>query len=428
MSKTDNKTQIEETFATKLGIEMVSLRHVEQMIELYAGTKIVVAMVGLSGIGKTATPKKIAAQRNGGKGVPYVQVHAPTATQEGFYIPTTAQDTKEYFDQRIPRTFEPLMKWADMVNKKYKDNVPKDMVAVLVIEELNRAVDKSVTRALFTLIGDRMIGDVKLPDCVQIIVTMNPTGGGMSVNEFEKDPAMRRRLLPVGVAYNHAEFLKYAEKANFHSAVQQFLSASPTAGYDDQSALAGKAFACPATWDEVSTTCYRLEQAGLAFDSVAGRASIAGAVGSAMATMFLEFARDKTVLILPEDVLTSYAKDSEVRTRFLKYMGENEGDQDRKDKVIQLIHGVVQRMFAKLDRDPADYAKQMATFLGDISVEMFRVFMEVMTKQAQENGQDGKNYGYKFNTKMIEFPEFNKVMAAYAEASAAIKRELENKA
>ena len=330
MSNTDTKAQMEETFASKLGVEMVTPRVFEELIELNAGTRNVVCAIGPSGIGKTAIPTQVAKRRNNGQGVPYVALHMPTATQEGFFIPTTAPDTKLYFDQRVPRLFQPLVEWAEKMDKKYKGKVPKDMCPILSIEELNRAVDKSVTRAAFVLIGDRMIGDIRLLDCIQIVVTMNPSGGGMNVNEFERDPAMRRRLLPIGVAYNYGDFMKHAIASEFHEHVIGHLGAQPSHGYDDQAALAGKAFACPATWETVSRLCVQFEEAKIPMNSSIGRAAIAGAVGSASATAFLDFVRDNTLVVTPDDVLNTYGLDSETRRRFKAYLPkEGEGRLDK---------------------------------------------------------------------------------------------------
>jgi hypothetical protein len=178
MSNADKST-LEENFAAKLGIEMTSPKMFGRLIEITAGTREVVAAVGPSGVGKTAIPKQMAARRNGGKGVPYVGLHVPTLNMEDLQIPTMASDTKTYFDRRIPRRFQVLLDWVEQVKAANGGQVPADMCPILSLEELNRAVDKAVTRALFTLLDDRYIGDVHLDDSIQIVVTMNPTGGGM---------------------------------------------------------------------------------------------------------------------------------------------------------------------------------------------------------------------------------------------------------
>jgi hypothetical protein len=421
MSKADTKAAMEDTFASKLGIEMVTPRIFEELIELNAGTRNVMCAIGPSGIGKTAIPTQVARSRNKGKGVPYVALHMPTMTQEGFFIPTTAADTKQYFDQRVPRLFQPIIEWAEQMDKKFKGKVPQDMCPILAIEELNRAVDKSVTRAAFVLIGDRMIGDIKLHDCIQIVVTMNPSGGGMNVNEFERDPAMRRRLLPIGVAYNYGDFMKHATTAGFHEHVVGHLGAQPSHGYDEMAALAGKAFACPATWETVSRLCVQFEAAGISLSSSTGRAAIAGAVGTASATAFLDFVRDNTLVVTPNDVLTSYGPDTEARKRFKKYLPkEGEG---RLDKVTELTMGLATHIFADLTKKPEAITKALSVFIGDLPEEILMSFIQKLTDEANRLGNDAKNFLQLLNQKLASEPNFTDGLSRLHKAKIAAQKE-----
>lgn len=427
MSKSETPTIIDETFASKGGYEMVSPSIFEKMIEMYAGTSIVVCAIGPSGIGKTAIPSQIAKRRNNGKNVPYVPLYMPTAQQEGFFVPTTAADTKVYFDQRIPRTFQVLLEWATAMESKFgvdkatgKHKVPKNMCPILAVEELNRAVDKSVTRAAFTLIGDRMIGDVKLPDCVQIIATMNPTGGGMSVNEFEKDPAMRRRLLQIGVDYSYGDFMNYATHAKFHPSVLGHLGAQPSHGYDAQAALAGKAFACPATWESVSKACYLFEADGLQLNSTIGRAAVAGAIGTASAAAFLEFVKDHTLVVTPEDVLSSYGPDTETRRRFKAYLTQDGG---RLDKITDLSMGLAVRIFANLERKPETITKQLSYYVSDLPEEIMMSFIQRMTDEAGRVGNDAKAYLQTLNQKLAQEAVFVEGLKRLSRAKKAAQDE-----
>lgn len=430
MNKTESAPSAEETFASKGGYEMTSPLGFEKMIEIHAGTPIVVCAIGPSGIGKTAIPAQVAKRRNNGNGVPYVPLYMPTAQQEGFFVPTTAVDTKVYFDQRIPRTFQSLLEWATTQEAKYgrdkqtgKHKVPKNMCPILAVEELNRAVDKSVTRAAFTLIGDRMIGDVKLPDCVQIIATMNPTGGGMSVNEFEKDPAMRRRLLQMGVDYSYGDFMKFANDAGFHPNVLGHLGAQPSHGYDAQAALAGKSFACPATWESVSRICFLFEEEGLQLNSSMGRVAVAGAIGTAAAAVFLEFVKDHTLVVTPEDVLSSYGPDTETRRRFKAYL--KSGD-ERFDKITDLSMGLAVRIFANLERKPESIVKALSYYMSDLSEEIMMSFIRRMTDEAGRVGNDAKAYLQTLNQKLAQDPIFVEGLKRLSRAKKAAQTEAQS--
>ncbi len=424
MSTADTKTAIEETFASKLGIEMTSPRVFAELIDAFAGTREVITAVGPSGVGKTAIPKQVAARRNGGKGVPYVGLHVPTMTLEDCHIPTMAADTKAYYDRRISRRFQPLLEWVEQVKKANKGKVPIDMVPILSVEELNRAVDKSVTRAIFTLLDDRMIGDVQLDESIQIVVTMNPTGGGMAVNEFERDPAMRRRLRPIGVPYSYGDFMTYAQTAKFHDHVLGHLGAQPSWGYDEPGALAGKAFACPATWESVSRACYRFDELGRKLDTMAGRAAIAGAVGSAAASAFLDYVRDNTAVVTPEDVLTGYTENSEARKRFKSFLKDDGG---RLDKVTELAQGLVTKILSDNSRDVATIAPQISAFMADLPVEILMSFIQRLTDESSRMGQESKNYTNNLNREMVKHPGFNQAMKNLHDAKQAADKEVAKK-
>ncbi len=424
MSKAETTTATEETFATKAGIEMVTPRVFAELLEINAASHVVVCAIGPSGIGKTAIPKQVAKRRNKGKGVPYVAFHMPTTNFEDFQLPTFSPDTKRYYDKRIPRRFQPLFDWVEKVRKDLKlkpdDPFPRDMSPILAIEELNRAVDKSVSRAAFTLLDDRVIGDEVLDPGIQIVVTMNPSGGGMAVNEFDKDPAMARRLLRIGVTHNYGDFMKYATEAKFHPSVLGHLGAQPSHLYDEQAALNAKAFACPATWEQVSRLCRQFDELNVSLLSPAGRAAVAGAVGTGSAAAFLDFVKDHTLVVTPEDVLSSYGPDSEARRRFKAYITDEGG---RLDKVTDLVMGISVRIFANLDRKIETILKPLAYFYADLPEEIMMSFIQRKVEEANRIGNDAKTYLQTLNQKLASEPVFNEALKRLHHAKMAGQKE-----
>lgn len=420
MSKTETAIA-EETFASKLGIDMVSTRVFEELIEMHAGTRIVVCAVGASGIGKTAIPKQIAKRRAGGEGVPYVALHVPTMTLEDCHIPTMSEE-KMYFDRRVSRRFKLLFDYVESVKKGLKKNqaYPADKCPILAIEELNRGADKSVTRAIFTMLDDRMVGDMLIPDEVQMVVTMNPTGGGMAVNEFERDPAMRRRLLPVGIMCNYGDFMKHATNAKFHPTVVAHLGAHPKSLYDEAAAAAGKVFACPATWENVSRIAWRFQEMDVPLLGPAGRAAVAGAIGSGAAAEFLDFVKDHSLVVTPEDVLTSYGPDTEVRKRFKGYLTEGGG---RLDKVTDLCNGLAVRIFTDLKRKPETIATQTAHFISDLPVEILMSFITRMTEESNRLNNEGKQYLAALNVLWVKVPAFADGLKRLHDAKVKVQEE-----
>lgn len=421
MSKTDTATVMDESFAAKLGIEMGTPKNFAELIETNATNRVVVTAVGPSGIGKTAIPKQVAARRNGGKGVPYVALHMPTMSLEDFHIPTFSPDTHLYYDRRVSRRFKPLVDWIEEVKKKFKGVVPPDMVPILAFEELNRAVDKSVTRAAFTMLDDRALGDTQLDDAIQFVVTMNPTGGGMSVNEFERDPAMRRRLgLLVGVNYDYGTFIQHATNAKFHPSVLGHLGAQPSHGYDEQAAAAGKMFACPATWETVSRVCRQFDDLGESILTTKGRIAIAGAIGVGSATAFLEFVKDHTLVVTPEDVLTAYGPETETRRRFKGYLTEDGGG--RLDKVTDLTMGLAVRIFADLSRKHESIVKPLSWFFGDLPTEIMMAFSQRLVEEANRSGTEAKTYLQTLNQKLAQETPFNEGLKRLHNAKQAASK------
>jgi hypothetical protein len=391
----------DEAFTAKLDIHMVSTSTYRKLIDSMAGNRLVLAVMGPSGIGKSAIPRQVAAERD----VPYVALHMPTMSIEDFHVPTKADDTKHYYDRRIPRKFQPLFEYVEAEKRRHPNGkIPAKRCPILAIEELNRAVDKHVTRATFTLLDDRVIGDMTLPDEVQMVVSMNPSGGGMSVNEFEKDPAMRRRLVLIGVSASYGDFMRFA-KDKFHAKVIEHLEAQPLLLYDTEGAKSGKVFACPATWDNVSRLCTAFDEVKMPLTSSEARAAFAGAIGGAATEVFVEFVQDATVVITPEEVLGGYHKKSTVQERFLKLR-----DGGRQDKVTALASNVAMQMFVDTKRNPETFATQLSNFMEDLPEENTIVFIRELAAQAQATA-NGREYMRELNRFIAQMPAYNKAMA-----------------
>jgi MoxR-like ATPase len=388
----------EETFTGKLDIHMVSTNTYIELLDTHAETpRLVIAAIGPSGIGKSAIPKQVAQRRH----APYVALHLPTMSIEDFHLPTTAADTKHYYDKRIPRRFQTLIDYVEKLRAENGGVFPEGRNPILAIEELNRAVDKAVTRATFTLLDDRMIGDVYLDDAIQIVVTMNPTGGGMVVNEFEKDPAMRRRLVMVGVTASYGDFMEHARKAKFHDKVLAHLDAQPSLLYDTAGAASNKKFACPASWDALSRICQTLDRKKIPLVSHTARAAFAGTIGATAAEMFVEYIQDATVVIAPEDVLSGYHPKSQVRERFKELINKS-----RLDKVSALASGLVMKLLADTKRKPSTVSKTLSLFMEDMPEEIMISFIRELVA-CSKTARDGHRYMQELNGLMSTDKAFN---------------------
>lgn len=409
--------QNEETFTSKLDIQMVTPRGYERIIEMHASTpRAVVTAIGMPGLGKTAIPKQVARKR----GARYQALHGPTLRIEDLGIPTTAVDTKQYYDMRIPRKFQPLIDYVVKMREENGGVFPEGKNPILAIEELNRTTDKHVTRALFTLIEDRMVGDVYLDEAIQIVVTMNPSGGAMAVNEFERDPAHRRRLVMVGITASYGDFLRYAREANFHPKVIEHLEAQPTWLYDHDAMKAGKKFACPSSWETLSQACKAYDAQKIPLHDETAVAAFAGMIGSTASEAFVEFVRDATVVITPDEVLQGYSKNSTVRQRFNKLVEES-----RMDKISSLTSGLAMKIYATPQK-PTAFAKQLALFMDDLPEDVLLAFIKEVVDQAKAVS-NGAARRVEFNQLIAQDAAFNNAMEklkrAQQKAQDAAKRE-----
>lgn len=407
MSDLKGNTELVESFATKMDIRMVSTRVYAAMIEAArTEPRTIVCAVGPSGVGKSAIPREIAKKRN----APYLAIFIPQTPVEDCYIPTSAPDNKQFFDKRIPRKFGAILEYVAKLKAENNGRVPDGRQPIIAIEELNRAQTKQVTQAMFTLMEDRMLGDTYIDDSIQIVVTMNPSGQAFAVNEFERDPACRRRLALVGVAPNFGDFIRHAQAAEFHKKVIAHLEAQPTWFYDYAAAQAGKQFPCPASWETVSKLLYALESQGVELDDPTAQALIAGKIGDTAAAAFLEFAKDNSIVITPDEVLLQYKEKSDVRARFKKdYLGEG-GDEARMDKVDELLLGVSIKIYSSA-KSFKNVGPQVAQFMEDLPEDKLKLFFRQIVEQSKTSDESKKF-----------LREFNRVLATESYFMNAAKK------
>lgn len=409
-----------ESFAEKLDIRAVSPRTYADAIEASRLTpRVVVCGVGPSGVGKTAIPRQIASRRKS----PYVQFFTPQMPLEDTSIPYFPSDTKEYFDKRAPRKIAPVIEYVKKLRDKHGDDIPDGMQPIIAIEELNRARDKTVTQAMFTLIEDRYLGDLYIDEYIQLVVTMNPSGGQFAVNEFERDPACRRRLSMMAVVPSFGDFIRFATEAGFHEKVVTYLEAQPTWFYDYGAALASKQFCCPASWESVSSVLKALERLKMPFDSATAMAIISGKIGDSATVAFLDYIKDESIVIAPEQVLSGYQKDSEVRRQFREqYLAVDGGGEARNDKTGDLLQNVAVHVFLNLKREPKTFGPQLALFMDDLPEEKLKLFVRHLTDQAKL-GDEYRKYLLKFNTLLNSEKYFVNAAKRLQDAEAKVQEE-----
>jgi len=418
VTKTVGESSTEEqTFYEKMDIGLVTPGQFQAMIDDAADSpRVVLCGVGKPGVGKSQSVYQCGKRRS----APVIVLHIPQMSIEDFHIPTNPSDPgdRRFYDKRIPRKFQVLFEYL----AQFKDgSVPVERRPIILVEEPNRAREKSVTTACFTLFEDRIIGDQRIPDEVQIVTLMNPGGGGASVNSFEKDTAARRRLSFVGVTYSYGEFMEHAIKNGFHEKVSEFLEAQPSMVYDDDAASAGKVFACPASWETVSSICKRYDAGKTPFSTARAEAMIASKLGMTTAKRFIDFVENKVSIITPKQILEQYKDKSRVRAQIKKQIEDG-----RTDALAEECKNLAIYLFRD-KRAPKSYGDELALFMADLPDDVLVAFISQYLAGESKASNENRTYFTKMNEDLAGNKMFNDAMRRQQETKRKMQEAMAKK-
>ena len=299
MAKKEDKKEIINPFWEHLGIMQCSLKEAKKVAKLCFDCGHVPVFIAEAGVGKSQAARQIAEEL---KWKPVFKFLAHLEPEDLGGIPYPDKEGKTY---------------RFLCEETIRDVILDDQPTLLVLDEWNRG-EKSVMNAAFTLMEDRMFGSHHLPDHVKIMACMNPSEGNYLVNEAEKDPAFRRRLCFIGVRTDAAIWLEYATgPGDFHPLVTGYIQASQNSLTDVNARESGKIYANPASWEKVSQTLQTMEnqKKDMLDNETTLRFKLGGHIGSGMAEQFLQWAKENSTLVNPEDILKGYKK---VRSRVMQ--------------------------------------------------------------------------------------------------------------
>jgi len=345
-------------FWNNLGIIQCSLREAKKAAMLCFECNHVPVFIGEAGTGKTALARQIAKDQNWDATFLFL-AHLEPEDIGGIPYPDADGLTYRFL--------------CEETMKKVIEN-PKP--SLLTLDEWNRG-EKSTMSAAFTLMEDRRFGGHRLPDHVKIMACMNPSEGNYLVNEAEKDPAFRRRLCFIGIRTDASIWLDYARgRGKFHSHVVEFIQASPKSLTDTQAREAGKIYANPASWEKVSQTLqYFKDDKDLWKNESIVRIKLGGHIGAGMAEQFLNWTRENTTLINPEDVLKDYKKLAQKRVQKLVKKGKS-------DIIGELCSGLALAIMTQ-KIDASKIAPHIGTFSSDLPEDIAMGFFQEIANQAK---------------------------------------------
>ena len=408
MSTQAEKTKESNRFWEKLNIPVCSIREARETAELCFALKQVPSIIGEAGIGKSQMAKQIAFDNDWNCVILYL-AHLQSEDIGGIPYPSGNGH----------------MSYEFLCEKSIKSIIDSDKPTLLVLDEWNRG-EKSTMNAAFTLMEDRRFGSHKLPDHVHIMACMNPSEASYMVNEAEKDPAFRRRLVMLAVQANITAFLDHAKgRGKFHPYVIDYLIAQPQALNDTASRDAGKVYANPAAWEKISDGLKELEKKGTDLTKSERLLSVwgSGVVGMGTMSQFVDYLKENAVVINPMDILNNYAKLAKHRVDQLVKTGRNDALNEVSESVaLAIIVG----------RDDAEFKKGLNTacgnvgeYLKDLPRECIMAFLTKLGKHAQDAGEQGVEFHLEVSSELSQHEPYREAIDRVTDAHEKVEQEQE---
>ncbi len=390
-----------------------------------------IMLIGEPGIGKTAIINQM--EKSGDYHVLSIRlVNEDEGTMNGYADPNSEDGTV------ILRVVKKVKEAADMAQDTGKR-------LVIFFDEINRAKEH-MTKYVFNIIDTYRWGDFILPKNTSFVAAINPPTANHKVRDVLSDSALRRRFSLFAIKAVHGEYLEYARKAGIHQAVIGYLQSKPLDLYDYTSLDNGKIYACPASWDQVSTLIKWYEGKGKKLANL-GKANnmdrmLTSILGDAVTCNFVSYAEDMSKRFAPENILNKYdsirdeIKDS-VNSEFTKE--DADLDLSKISVITNNLAAYLANKFATDDKfilciDPKSeeatklgpkkvkainkVAYNFVKFLHDCPSEMFQSFVstlksELIASSSYNEGTVGQVFT-RLNP-LVQFKEYKEVTTRHLE-------------
>lgn len=408
MAKSESGDKGLNRFWERLGIPVCTLSEARRVIELAFLNKQVVNLIGESGIGKTQVWDQIAADR-GWKRVTLYLAHLEREDIGG--IPFPSGNGSGTYDFLCEKTIKQVM----------DDPTP----TLLVLDEWNRG-EKAVMNGAFTLMEARRFGSYTLPDHVYLGAAMNPSEANYLVNEAEKDPAFKRRLVMVAVQPNLAAFMDHARgRGAFHPFVVDFIEVQPMYLNDTHTRDAGKVSANPASWEKISDGLKAIENAGR--DVMEDERTLlvwgSGIVGTQTMSTFMDFLKERAAFINPDDIIHAYKKRAQDKILRLVKSGRNDAFTEVCESVALALIG--RRNTPEVKEHLSRVAHNIGTFMSDLPLEAAMGFLTKLGKHATDAGASATQFHLELSSELSEVEAYSKTIGRMSDAHDTAERDAE---
>lgn len=250
-------------------------------------------IIGAAGVGKTSMVYQIADELRAitDKVFSVIKIQSPVLSRDDLLCP---------FPETKTGKFKMLL----------SDFIPtdKDSCGIFLIDEMSRG-DHNLQQLMWQIMNEQAVHTYKFPKGWFIICLDNPDDSEYYMNGIE-DPAGLRRSCHLYCEVSANVFLNYAHKHNFHSLVTGFIESNPDKVYDHEAAKLGRVYANPASWERVSNIlwgydlkddCVRISENINKIEMV-----VSGLLNTSMTRLFIEYVRDNSHTIRPEEILMQY--------------------------------------------------------------------------------------------------------------------------
>lgn len=384
------------SYADKVGLEPVSLSIARGVAQLCWYDRHVPMFISESGIGKTALMKALG-RAHDMETIIYSLAHCEPSDITGPMWPT--KDGTAFTnlrDARVPIEGE-------------------DDRAIIFCDEPNRA-DMTTLNAVFPLWTERRIGSHKIGENVVVAAAMNPPEGDYAVtSQFSTDPAMRRRTCQIYVVFNLREWVRYAKEPGkagdlvhfpklenkerfeardkarpMHHAVVEYVEAHADLALDTKSRQAGKVYANPASWEQVSDTLHTIEELKLDVENPyierVVKTKIGGHIGAAVVHELWAYYKKTSDVIDPRDVLLDYAKGTSTHRKVHRMIQRGHVGQ-----LADLTNAMASVWADSEDMDDKAVANCLSLFMREVPMQVASKVIEHITQRDAEKTESGQS-------------------------------------
>lgn len=401
MAKAEKDNLTKNYFWDNLGVVPCSLDEAGKVAMFCWGCGDVPLFVAETGIGKSQKARQLAAQMGWDSYFKFL-AHLEPEDLTGVPYPDNGSGTYSF-----------------LCEKNVRRIIESQKRTLIVLDELNRC-EKVVANGAFTMMEDRQYGGHPLPHHIFLMGCMNPSEENYLVNEFEKDPAFRRRLCFIGVQLDAMVWLQWATgktqirlneeiridpaafedyraqlNAPIHPYVTDYIRVNPSVLVDIQGRDAGKISTNPASWDKVSRTLQWMDwnKMDLGKYMTTFKYKTMGHIGFGQTDSFMSWIRDREALIDPSLVF----KYPQIQGK-VKYLIK-EGRNDR----LTILIDSLSLLMVEQEKVPED--KELGGFISfvkDLPLEFAKALFQKIDNLGTDNRQ---GYSAKLSIGMQGHPE-----------------------